>query len=713
MKKMTVKLAAIWSILLLVSIVFGCAAPTPAPAPAPDTPPSSPWEDIETIRVEPGQQLGSDDDYIRTEKFEYPNCDASLEATQSLGSATSIGRSITIGTTARAGVEAGIEIPATFKLQLELEVERTYQDEYQIERKRIDTINMGAAGGEHTIWVVGWLQQKWESNVSFAMEGKVYTVPYVYELTVPKIVSIDRILCPAPTIAYFKLNPSSIKVGDVTTLSWSVPDVSRVEISPDIGLTSPTGTRNVNPTETTDYTLIVENAAGMISDQTVTLIVEEVKPVISHFRASQTNIVAGASSKLSWSVSDATKVSINNGIGEVTKTGEVFVRPNETTIYVLTAENEAGNVDSEVSVIVQQSKPVISYFRASQTSIVAGASSELSWNAPGATKVSINNGIGEVEVAGKMVVNPTAPITYKLTAENEAGSVFATLEINLISASAIYVDDSNTSGNEDGSQVHPYNTIQEGINAAINLGVNRVDVAPGTYRENISMKSNVNVFGSGAKSTIIEGAADVNGVVSFSSVTNSILQDFTIKVPQPKAGYDRGVQFTGQTSGTAIFQNNIIIGTQYGIFVMTPSTPLIQNNTLVGLDDEQGIYIGNNPTSPTIRNNIIIGYKLGIHVVAGTAAPYPVIENNLLWDNTENYRSYPDQTGIRGNISINPLIASIGGNNFSLLENSPAVDSGKNNTQLPLTDYNGEKRILDGDGNGSLIVDIGVDEFNR
>jgi hypothetical protein len=146
---------------------------------------------------------------------------------------------------------------------------------------------------------------------------------------------------------------------------------------------------------------------------------------------------------------------------------------------------------------------------------------------------------------------------------------------------------------------------------------------------------------------------------------------------------------------------------------MTPSTPLIQNNTLVGLDDEQGIYIGNNPTSPTIRNNIIIGYKLGIHVVAGTAAPYPVIENNLLWDNTENYRSYPDQTGIRGNISINPLIASIGGNNFSLLENSPAVDSGKNNTQLPLTDYNGEKRILDGDGNGSLIVDIGVDEFNR
>ena len=46
-------------------------------------------------------------------------------------------------------------------------------------------------------------------------------------------------------------------------------------------------------------------------------------------------------------------------------------------------------------------------------------------------------------------------------------------------AQTIYVDVNNTSGIEDGTAANPYNTVQEGINAAIEGDV--VQVAPGTY----------------------------------------------------------------------------------------------------------------------------------------------------------------------------------------------------------------------------------------
>jgi len=83
----------------------------------------------------------------------------------------------------------------------------------------------------------------------------------------------------------------------------------------------------------------------------------------------------------------------------------------------------------------------------------------------------------------------------------------------------IYVDVSNNTGVEDGSPAHPYNTIQEGIDAAENWDT--VIVAPGEYVENISL------VGSGivveftlrsvdpedpavVASTIINGDADAN-----------------------------------------------------------------------------------------------------------------------------------------------------------------------------------------------------------
>jgi len=80
-------------------------------------------------------------------------------------------------------------------------------------------------------------------------------------------------------------------------------------------------------------------------------------PVISSFTASPASIVSGQSSTLAWSVSGATSLVINNGIGSVTGLSSRVVSPTAATTYVLTATNGAGSVTASAIVTVSAAGP--------------------------------------------------------------------------------------------------------------------------------------------------------------------------------------------------------------------------------------------------------------------------------------------------------------------------------------------------------------------
>jgi chitodextrinase len=103
------------------------------------------------------------------------------------------------------------------------------------------------------------------------------------------------------------------------------------------------------------YTVAVQDSAGNLSAPsagvqatTQTLPV----PVITSFTAAPASIVNGQSSTLSWNVSNATSVTIDNGVGNVTGTTSVTVRPATTTVYLLTATNSFGSATAQTSVTV-------------------------------------------------------------------------------------------------------------------------------------------------------------------------------------------------------------------------------------------------------------------------------------------------------------------------------------------------------------------------
>jgi hypothetical protein len=75
-------------------------------------------------------------------------------------------------------------------------------------------------------------------------------------------------------------------------------------------------------------------------------------PIINFFLALSPTITIGESSTLSWSVTDANSVTIDNGVGSVTLTGTTAVNPTTTTNYTITATNVNGSVTATTTITV-------------------------------------------------------------------------------------------------------------------------------------------------------------------------------------------------------------------------------------------------------------------------------------------------------------------------------------------------------------------------
>jgi sugar lactone lactonase YvrE len=150
-------------------------------------------------------------------------------------------------------------------------------------------------------------------------------------------------------------------------------------------------------------------------------------------------------------------------------------------------------------------------------------------------------------------------------------------------------------------------------------------------------------------------------------------------------------------------------------WVAGPSMPKLVNNTISGNSATlygSTMYVeGSNYYGGSILvSNLIAGEGL-LPVMYCAEAPGPDLTANDVFnpDGPEYGGACPDVTGVNGNISADPLFVN---GDCHLRSGSPAIDAGDNSfPDLPESDFDGDPRIIDGNGDGNAVVDMGVDEF--
>src|SRR5579872_1009836 len=146
-----------------------------------------------------------------------------------------------------------------------------------------------------------------------------------------------------PRIDKFTGAPLNILAGQTATLLWQVENATTVTIS-NVGTEALVGTQDVQPQQTTTYTLTASNSLGSVT-ATVTINVQQGVKINSFTANPPTSPSPGSPVTLTCLASNATSVTIA-GAGPVSASGSVVVNPTVNTTYTCTAIGAAGSTNT-------------------------------------------------------------------------------------------------------------------------------------------------------------------------------------------------------------------------------------------------------------------------------------------------------------------------------------------------------------------------------
>ncbi|MCI5159923.1 MAG: hypothetical protein D3906_16150, partial [Candidatus Electrothrix sp. AUS1_2] len=231
---------------------------------------------------------------------------------------------------------------------------------------------------------------------------------------------------PLPTAA-LTLTPQSIIRGESAELSWTTEHAESCSITPGLGKVSLNSSTTVSPVETATYTINCTNLGGSVSESTTLTVFQP--PTVS-LSADPVSIIAGDSSTLSWTSTNADSVTITPDIGSVSANGTQSVSPSETTTYEITASGAGGTATETVTVEVLAADPTIT-ISADPETIALGTSTLLSWQSDSVDTVHIDNGIGTVAANDSLSVTPEHTTTYTITGSGAGGTVSAQVTVQV------------------------------------------------------------------------------------------------------------------------------------------------------------------------------------------------------------------------------------------------------------------------------------------
>ncbi len=293
------------------------------------------------------------------------------------------------------------------------------------------------------------------------------------------------------------------------------------------------------------------------------------------------------------------------------------------------------------------------------------------------------------------------------------------------------------------NHTQPFTTIQAAIDAA--SSGDTVTVPPGTYTEDLRIRSSMTVAGAGREETLLIGTVDITGgtettfsgfgVTSPTFVTDgtwyttregiyvdgdggivhvrdvgvyyfvyglySVGSVYSV-LGEVDAAYNQYGIYSEYDLGTTIQNSSVHSNAITGIHV-TGSSGLVAHNTLWGNGFGGGTSAGagaiglRSAASVQVLNNIVVSNDSGLNCDGCTGT----MGYNLIWGNTTDYVN--DASEAATDIAADPLFAGPAEGDYRLSASSPCIDAGT--TTAVATD-------LDGDDRGvSSAPDLGFDEW--
>ena len=189
------------------------------------------------------------------------------------------------------------------------------------------------------------------------------------------------------------------------------------------------------------------------------------------------------------------------------------------------------------------------------------------------------------------------------------------------------------------------------------------------------------------------------------------------------AGFKYGGGIAMVNGSSPLIVQNVIAGNHalngggVGWLLPAGAVPVLINNTIAENDAAMGsgVYAVALGAQSQLVNNTIVA-KAGQTAVFCDNFNNPSVPffgfNNVSAPSGQLYAGIcSDHTGLNSNISSDPLFVDATNGNYRLQPGSPSIDAGNNAAaQLPPRDPDGNARILDGDGNGAAVIDVGAFE---
>ncbi len=206
------------------------------------------------------------------------------------------------------------------------------------------------------------------------------------------------------------------------------------------------------------------------------------------------------------------------------------------------------------------------------------------------------------------------------------------------------------------------------------------------------------------------------GGVSMWAADSAIVEGNIIR-SNASTGSTGGGLAIANDGGSVIRYNVITSNTGGGVqWVSVPASFI--GNTVAGNDDPTGtaasaLYAATFG-SIDMRNNLLVAKfgQIAINCSSGSITSPSLFANNDAFSNGGlTYKNCSSQTGLNGNISIDPQFANEAAGNFHLATGSPVLDIADSTVPyIPTTDVDSNPRLVDG-GSGTAKLDLGGYEY--